>query len=208
MKYVKMLGLAAVAAAALMAFVGGSTASATVLCKNNTSTLACTEPYGTGTEITSHLVEKTKATLVTAFKTVECSKSTVNGKVENAGGSAATVGGKISALTFEECNCEVKVLKNGSLEIHSIASTDNGTATGNGSEVTVQCNGTLFGNVHCIYTTENTDLGTLVGGAPAKLEVKEAEIPRLKTDSLCSEKAKWTANYEVTTPNPLYVAAA
>ena len=35
MKYVKMLGLAAVAAMALMAFLGASSASATVLCKTH-----------------------------------------------------------------------------------------------------------------------------------------------------------------------------
>jgi len=210
MKYVKMLGLAAVAAAALMAFVGASTASATVLCKNGTTTTTCSEKYGATTTIESKLVTGTKAKLATAFKTVECGKSAVAGKSgdakEGEGSATETVKGAVTTLTFEECNCEVVVLKKGTLEVHSIAGTDNGTVTSNGAEVTVQCNETIFGKVHCIYVTENTDLGPLTGGNPAKLKA-EASIPRLKTDSLCSEKANWTAEYEVTAPKPLFISA-
>jgi hypothetical protein len=50
MKHLKMLGLAALAAAALTALIGAGTASATVLCKNNLNTTTCSEKYPAGTK--------------------------------------------------------------------------------------------------------------------------------------------------------------
>jgi hypothetical protein len=217
MKYVKMLGLAAVAAAALMAFVGASTASATVLCKNNSNTTTCSEKYGVGTEIHAVLDAGNVAKLTTSFKNIECTESTVAGKIENAGSSTTTVSGNITVtepepgktvpeLTFGGCNCTVAVLKAGSLEIHQIAGTDNGTLTSSNAEVTASCS-TIFGTVHCIYATNATDLGTLTGGNPATLDIESQNIPRLTTNALCDESANWDAKYEVTSPKPLFVAA-
>ena len=209
MKYVKMLGLAAVAAAALMAFVGASSASAAVLCKNNTTTGGCTEAYAKETVIESKLVAGKKAVLKTTFKNVECEESAVGGKTENAGGKGVAVEGKVTTLTFGKCNCEVKVLNEpgpyGSLAVNWVAASDNGTLTATGQEVTVTCS-TLFGNVHCIYKTNATHLGKLTGGNPAKLNAEEAPVEKLTTNVLCSEQALWTAEYEVTAPKPLYVA--
>ena len=221
MKYVKMLGLAAVAAAALMAIVGSSTASATVLCaaeptNGNPATKGTVCPtnfaYIAGTEIHAVLDPGTgPAKLTTAFKNIECEESTVSGSTENEGSAAETVKGKVATLTFGKCNCEVKVLeeggkqKAGTLEVHWIPDTFNGTLTSNGAEVTANCS-TIFGTVHCIYVTENTDLGTLTGGNPATMDIESANIPRLSTSGLCAETAKWDAKYEVTSPKPLYVA--
>ena len=215
MKYVKMLGLAAVAAAALMAFVGAGTASATIL--------TCTEPVNlkvqckTGTTI--HAVNEGTLVLTGGFKTIECKKGTVHGTVTEAGSATTTVKGTISALTFEECNCEVVVVKSGgggtnfgTLEIHtenngSVAN-NNGTLTGSESKVTVNCS-TIFGNVHCIYVTNATHLGTLtgssnLGGSTATLDVT-AEIPRENTNGLCAEEAIWHAKYSITEPDWLDV---
>jgi hypothetical protein len=202
MKYVKMLGLAAVAAAALMAFVGASTASATVL----------TSPAGTklpaGTVITSTL-EEPPAVLTGGFKNIECKKSSVGGKTTNEGGTSETVKGTIETLTFEECNCEVVVVSKGTLEIHNIAGTANGTLTSSGAKVTVNCS-TIFGNVHCIYTTNNTDLGTLtgsktLGGKTATMDIT-ATIPQEETNFLCAEESVWHAKYLVTSPDYLDVS--
>ena len=214
MKYAKMLGLAAVAAAALMAFVGASSASATVLCKTNpvaekTGTV-CPSSWAYGANTTIHAVLKagTKAKLVTSFKTIECSKSTVHGDTTNEGSATETVDGPITILTFEECNCEVvEVKKPGSLEIHWIENSHNGTLTSSGAEVTTICS-SVFGKVHCVYTTNETHLGVLDGGAPAIMTIKNAKIPvdAANSDKLCPEKSEWTAEYEVTEPNPLYVA--
>jgi hypothetical protein len=216
MKYVKMLGLAAVAAAALMAFVGASTASATVLCNveptegssNATKGTVCPSGHAMeGVAIHAVLDPGTGAAkLTTAFKNIECNKSTVEGTTGAEGDATHTVSGTISTLTFEECNCTVTVLKKGTLEVHWIADTFNGTLTSSGAEVTASCS-TIFGTVHCIYATNATDLGVATGGNPATMDIESADIPRLPTSGLCDESANWDAKYEVTSPKPLYVAA-
>lgn len=221
MKYVKMLGLAAIAAAALMAFVGASTASATVLCKTEgTGTPTGTtcppgQAYEGGTTIHAVLDPETgPAKLVTSFKTIECEESTVSVVTRNEGSATETVigdveepeegGKKVPKLTFGKCNCEVNVLKGGSLEIHWIEGSHNGTLTSSEGEVTITCS-TVFGNVHCIYKTNATDLGKLTGGPMATMDIEKSSIPRLTTNALCSEKAEWSAKYTVTSPEPLYV---
>jgi hypothetical protein len=211
MKYVKMLGLAAVAAAALMAFVGASTASATVLCKvqgegsgaSTGTTCPANQAYGAGTKIKASLVSGTKAKLKTEFKTIECEESSVEGETSSEGGAGESITGPEGKLSFGKCNCEVKVFKAGTLSTSWISGTHNGTLTSTGSETTTTCN-TIFGSVHCIYVTENDDLGTLTGGTMAKLDAN-ASIPRLPTNGLCSAEANWTAEYTVTAPEPLWV---
>ena len=203
MRYVKILGLAAITAAALMAVIGAGTASATVLCKNNLNTEKCSEIYPAGTKVEGKMIGK--GTLDTSFKSIECGKASGSGEITNAGSSTTTATGGNGIPTFSECNCEVKVLKTGTGEIHWIAGTDNGTLTSNGAEATVNCS-TIFGSVHCIYASSNSHAGTLTGGNPAKEKVV-LEIPRLPTSGFCAEEAKLTAEFEVTSPKPLYVAA-
>jgi hypothetical protein len=198
MKYVKMLGLAA-CAAALMAFVVAGTASATVLTGAGGSTL------GTGTAISSEAEGTT--TLHPPIGDISCTGSTVAGEVTNAGGASETVKGPISSLTFSGCNAEVVVLEPGSLEIHTkTASADNnGTLTSSGAKVTV-----TFVGFHCIFTTSSTDIGTVTGsattGGAATLDI-EATIPRTggRSGAFCGSTAAWTGSYKVTSPNPLNI---
>ena len=196
MKHLKMLGLAVMAAAALMAF-GAGTASADTLCSVNTSPCPAGSGYGVGTKITSNLVAGTKAVLKAGFATVECSKSTVNGEVTSASGTGA-VSGNITTLDFTECNCEVKTLKAGKLSV-TAAGSGNGTLVSTGSEVTVNC----FGS-DCIYG-EGT-IGTATGGNPAKIDAN-ASLKKLGGGFLCADPASWTASYEVTAPKPLFTTA-
>lgn len=209
MKHVKMLGLAAVAAMALLAFVGASSASATVLCKT-TPTLGspCASPYPAGTTIDATLEET--ATLETLEGTVldECTGSTIKGTTSNKGSSTETVSGNASELTWTGCTRETKTTVLGSLEIHNISGTHNGTLTGSGFSVTV--NG-IF-NTSCIYGTgTGLDLGTLnqstSGTTPATIKIN-AEVPRTVSNFLCPQKTRWTASYLVTEPVPLYVTAS
>jgi hypothetical protein len=188
MKYVKMLGLLAVAAAALMAFAG--TASATIL----------TSP--SGTTYTGEIKAEAGTTeLHGPFTTVSCKKSTVAGSVESHGAST-TAGGKISSLTFTECNFPVTVLKAGSLEIHTSgeSANGNGTLTSSGAEITIA---TSIAN--CIFTTSSTDVGTLTGGTPATLAINSAGIPRTGHSIFCGSKGTWTGSYTVSTPGTLLV---
>jgi len=205
MKYLKMLGLAVTAAVALMAFVGAGSASATELCSSNTNPCSGTM-YPAKTQIKSNLKAGTEAVLKAGFATVKCKASTVNGETSNTGSSTETVSGPITTLNFGECNCEVEVLKNGSLEIHG-SGTGNGTLTGKSSEVTINCSG-----VACIFGTASTGttIGTATGGNPATLAAN-AKLPWIAGDSsnsvctLGTGTGSWTASYEVTAPAPLFV---
>jgi len=213
MKHLKILGLAVVAAAALMAFVGASTASATVLCKEGKGEVCPAgqaygelpsekNPEGKGVTVEAKLVANTKAKLVTSFKTIECEESAVKGETSTE--EAEPLTGPEGSLSFGKCNCTVNVLKAGTLSTTWISGTNNGTLSSNKNETTVVCN-SIFGSVHCIYATEKTDVGKLTGGTTAVLKA-EATIPRLATDALCSEKSEWSAEYEVTAPKPLFVS--
>lgn len=195
MKIMKMLGLAAIAAAALMAFVGAGTASAgTVLCK--TTTLPCKEDYPAGTTIHAELATG-HATLKAGFANITCKKSTVQGKTE----TTTTPEGKISKLTFEECGeAKVVVLNPGRLQIHHTGG-HVGNLTVSETEVTVS-----VGGVSCTYGGTITSGLTVTGGSPASMIANEANIPKVAGGFLCANPAKWTAHYKVTTPNPLFIS--
>lgn len=197
MKHVKMLGLAVVVAAAFMAIVGAGTASATELCSGAT---ACETMYPVGTAI----VAKSTKTLVLESTTGtvldECKKGEVKGNTTTTGGASETVKGAITALTWIECSKPTETTTNGELEIHAITPTGNGTLTGSGSVVKVS---TILGV--CSYGTgAGTDLGTLEGGKPAKISIS-AIVKKISGNFACPEEARWTAGYEITSPNPLFV---
>jgi hypothetical protein len=204
MKYLKMLGLAAVAAAGLMAFVGAGSASAT--------TLTCTNPPGTKVVCPAGTTIESTATssllLKAGFAEITCTASTVKGKTSNAGSTTETVKGPIETLTFTSCGSStVDVIKNGSLEIHTDTEgvTDgNGTVTGTGSEVTVSAFGTS-----CVYgTPEPKDLGTLKGssntGGTATFTIS-ASLSKVSGGFLCANPAAWSGSYKVTNPDWLDV---
>jgi hypothetical protein len=193
MKFLKTLGLAAATAAVLTALIGSGTASATAL----------TSPEGTVLKTGSsiHAVNSGASTLTTEFKNIECKESTIQGKTTAESGT--TIPANVETLTFGSCNCEVKVLKGGTLSVQW-TSGSNGTVRSSGTEVTTSCS-TIFGTVHCVYATSSTALGTLTGGNPAKVDISSADVPRLTTSALCDESANWDATYEITSPKPLYV---
>ena len=193
MKYLKMLGLLAVAVAALMAFAG--TASATSV---------TTTTGGAAATPTIHAVSIGHAILHGSLGTVECN-STVEGKVESHG-SGVAASGKISTLHFTSCTgsntVTSPVSKTGSLAV-TWTSGHNGTLTSTGAEVIVTSHN-LGGT--CIYTTNGTTLGTVTGGATAKLDIS-ATISRTGGTAgiFCGSTGTWSGTYETT--EALYVAA-
>jgi hypothetical protein len=191
MKYVKMLGLLAVAASAMMAFAG--TASATVV-KSNGATYTGTI-HATAGETTLH----------GALGTVTCLQSTVHGTLnEHTGTGATTARGPISSLTFSECGTDhVTVKQAGTLEVHKTNTTGNGILTSTGAEVEIT---TTSPKPHltCIFTTNNTQIGEVVGGTTAKLNIA-ATIPRTGGSFFCGGSGQWTGSYTITTPHNLTV---
>jgi hypothetical protein len=207
MTHMKILGLTVVAVAAMMAIVGGSTASATVLCKNNLNTSTCSEKYAAGTVLSTSVKAGTSITLETTGGTVldKCSGSTLTSKIENAGSATTTASGKTSELTWSGCTVETKTIVNGSGETHWISGTDNGTLTTSSTEVTV--NTGFFGA--CVYGPGNgKDMGAVTGGAPAGLAIS-AIITLTKNESgLCPSETRLTGEYTVTSPSPLWFASS
>jgi hypothetical protein len=186
MKHIKILGLLAVAAAALMAFAGTASAS------------TVTSPAGTA--YTGTIAASAGTTeLVGSFTTVKCTSSTVEGKVTSHGASV-TAEGPVEKLTFSGCNFEVTVKTGGTLIAHASGS-GNATLTSTGAKVTVH---TSVGE--CGFVTNATDLGTLKGGTPASLEIASAAIPRTEGNFLCGSSAKWSGKYTVGTPGTLLVS--
>jgi hypothetical protein len=212
MKYVKMLSLAAVAAMALMAFVGASSASATVFCKAKPSeppattgtTCPASQAYPAGT--TTHEVSESPVHLTTEFQNIECKHSIIEVEIQNEGSATETPSGPVKKLTFEECNCSVTVLQGGTQEFHWEADSFNAKITSTGGQVTVLCS-TIFGNEHCIYYTENTEVGKATGGAEAKVDIEGNEVLRTPTSALCAAEGNWHGTYKVESPKPLYFAA-
>jgi hypothetical protein len=194
MKYFKMIGFAAV----VTAFVGAGIASATKLYSNDA-------PLSKGTTINAVLKAGTEAVVKTGFFNMACGESTAHGVTSTTGGASEAVKGNISTLNFGECTGDTVItLSNGSLEVHHIAGTTNGTLTGSGTEATM-----IFHNVggaHCIYKTEATDLGILTGNTSGRATIHvEAALTRVPTSFLCASSAILTATYEVTTPSPFWV---
>lgn len=191
MKYVKILGLLAVAAAALMAFAGIASA-----------TTVTTTTGGAAATPTIHAVSEGHVKLENSIAKIECG-STVEGAVEEHG-STATAAGNITALTWTGCtnfwHVTTETGKNGRLEVHW-TSGHNGLLTSNGARVDT----TRLG-VTCVYETKNTSIGTVTGGNPATLHI-EANIPidEVASSGLCGKStAKWEGSYQTT--SALYVA--
>lgn len=182
MKYVKILGLAAVAAAALMAFVGAGTASASVLCSTTASPCPAGQKWPVGTRLEFTLASGTSLVWVNGGTTLEtCKEATLKSDITNAGSSTSTVASENNALQFNQCTFANGFTKLGGLEIHNIGGTSNGTVTASG-EVGWTFNNPLFGT--CVYGWKTGGIvGTITEGKPATLDLN-TEIVRLSGSSI------------------------
>jgi len=205
MKFLKILGLVAVAAAGLAALLGANSASATVLCKNNLNTEHCSERYPVGTVGVASLTGSGVMETVSGTVINTCTGSTAKETLQNEGSATTTVAGKVaaSALSWSGCTTPVVVLAGGEAELHWIAGTDNGTITAKGFEVT-----TTLSGVSCTYGLGSTmkDWGVVVGGAPGNLEVNSI-VSKVAGNFLCPAEARLTGKYVNTEPKAGYVAA-
>lgn len=198
MKYLKTLGLAMIAAAAMTAFAGAGTASAATELFSGNSTLS------EGQAITSSLAAGNSAILANTSESIvnTCTTSSVNGKTTNTTG--ATVNGNIESLTFTNCTNVVHTKSNGSLSIENIGG-GNGTVRSSGSLVGI----TVFG-VECLYGTGlGTHLGTMNGTTDitkhASLTINAVINEQEPKKLSCPDTTKWTASYVATSPTGLNV---
>jgi len=207
MKYLKVLGLATVSAMVLAAILGAGTASATKLCSTTVDPCPAGQHWPSGTELDFSLLGSSLETTTEGEAFSTCTKSTIKGKTTTTGSSTETVKGNITSLTWEGCSFTTTTNKLGSLEVHKIAGTSNGTLTvGTISEETI--NTVFFGS--CVYgITPGASIGDLTegigqtattGGNPAILHVNTVTHKLSGSNFACPETVKWTATYQLTSP--------
>lgn len=198
-----------------MLWGGSGSASATVLCKQQTAPCGG-QNYANGIEIAAFLKTGTKAVFKTViWQTVECGTGVIRGKIAAAGGATSTVTVNIERLEFESCTCasgtrtaSVNAITFGTLELHSIAGSWNGTVTGSGQNLTFGCE--FLTSCQFGTTAAAKDLGTLFAGEPGSL-VLAGSVPRIAGDgtvAACGETMEWNAQFEVTQPNKFWVTAS
>jgi hypothetical protein len=203
MKYLKMLGLVAVAAMALTAFSVG-TASATTLDGNGAVLKA-----GSTIETSLAAGKSAKFTNTEETLTLEtCTAGTMTGTISNETGTTVTGSVAASGLTWgtgaTPCTNTIDTVEGGTLHIEHTTG-NNGVVTGTGFKWTtfVASLGTT-----CSYGFgTGTTLGTLVGGKPATLAINTAVKGAAGNSFLCPASAKWVGEYTVTNPAELLVTA-
>jgi len=201
MKYIKMMGLAVVAAMAVMAMAGAGTASANgTACTTNTS--PCTSLLANGTKLSAQLKSGTHATLTSSLGNVTCKKSTVGGVINN----ASTAHGEITSLTFTECTlgstaCTVKATAP-PYTVTGVASNQTLTITqktgGNVPGALVECGSFI----NCTFSNSDITLG-FTGGTPAFIKAEAVSLNR--SGGFCPSTSTWHAEYEVTSPKTLFL---
>ena len=201
MRYVKILGLAAIAAGALMAFVGAGTASADVLCTTNT-----TNECASGWRVT-HIVASQVGTGVlktTGGTTLDtCSGASVESE-DTEGSETHEPGGAITSLTWSGCSATTTTINNGKLTIRTketAGGVHDNTVVADNTRVTIQ----LFG-ITCVYGSgEEKSLGDLTVGQDPILHINVA-IPKIEGGGLCPASGQWEATFTVTNHNAIWLS--
>lgn len=206
MRYIKMLGLAAVAALAVMAVVGAASASATTVC---TSPEPCPTAHSAGGKMYEPndviVGTSTNATLTSSLGNVTCKHSETALKLTTTGSTGVAVQGDVISLTFTECTLDpagsecVVTVQN----LPYAAEATVGTAPNGTLKVTSGGSGNPGANVECAgvinCTFSNTVFNLPVdGGNPAK--VTASKVGLLRSGGLCPNEATWDATYSSTTP--------
>jgi len=207
MKYLKMLGLAAVAAAALMAFAGAGTASAKegVLC--STTSNPCNSKWAIGTVLDFSLKSGTSAQLTNAatgesLDTCTGTGTTVKGDLTANPDATGTATGEITSLEWKTCTFPTTTIERGKLKVERIAGTSNGTVYAD-AEIRVTINTVFFGS--CVYGVKaGADIGTITEGIGTGALFKANKVAAVRLtggEAVCPENANWTAEYVLTEPS-------
>ncbi len=207
MKYVKSLSLAAVAAAALMALVGPSSALATgstALCKANETPCATGNLYPSGTVIKGVTAAGGKALLTTkASGTLQCDSSF---EAHTTATTANPLPVDITALTWTNCDLGSPCTVTSVNLPYSADLTDTSpppadlTITGNPG-ATIVCGAII----NCTYTASSPVLK--VTGGEAGVAKAVAEKVALTGVGKACPNSTWDATYFLTSPNPVWVSS-
>ena len=192
MKYLRLLGLAMVGAIVAVAFVGASSASATVLCKENKSPCGSAWP-----EETTIVAESSKAVLSGSLS-VTCTSRVVVLAEKN---DASEILGSITELTWANCTGCTKVTTTQlpTVTLQPIGS-GNGTLLTT-SQTTVSLEGCPLG-AHCTAKVNDASLA-FSGGAIGTAEATASGVPVTLSGFGCGTSGKWDALYVVKSVNGL-----
>jgi hypothetical protein len=200
-----MLGLGAVAAVALIAFIGAGSASATVLC--STISTPCNSKWAKSTQLEYIVKPETTARWITGVSVNECKSGTMKATMANEGGAGVAVKLTMSASDFSwnECTFNQATLEGGELEINSITGSNNGSITMKGFAFRTE---TLqYGN--CTYTAgTGTKLGTLTASGTGQSIIDiEVVLTKKEGSPTCPTTMEWIEEWIQTAPKgkALYV---
>jgi len=200
MKHLRKLGVGCLLAVATLAMAGTASASAeqSTFCKVNETPCSSTNHYPTGTEFT--LTAKAPLKWVgylfgVEYMTTECGEGKYVGKTTTTGGSAQAVEVTFTSGVVGFCNrSPIITLQAPKMKFEWTSGTMSASVTTKGFSY-------QFGQ--CRYLGEEVKEGTtLTGGSPATLTFKEAPM---KAEG-CGNTAKFSGEFEVLAPKPLYVA--
>ncbi len=191
MKNRKSLTLAALTTAALLAFLGAGTASATTLQSGGKNLPAGTELITTLKAGTSSVFKDTSGATIET-----CTGSENRTKTTNESGT--TVNGTVISQTTTACSHTADVIKPGELKIEW-TSGNNGKIYGLNNEYTYKS--TIFGISCTVKTSTSTAVGTFTGTTSGNATM---DINGVLSAGVCGD-AVWTATYTVTSPSPLAV---
>lgn len=194
MKNLKILGLAVLAAAALAAFLGAGSASATVLCKTAANPCPEGERWGTGTVLDA------TSTHMTFYEANTCVASTLSAKTTSNGGSGVVVPLAIEKLSFSTCTVNTLVTTLGEMQIEWISGTHDGTIKIRLTKGTVLLASGLCGwNIG--FGGAWVDVGRIYGGSPATIKF---EAPLIGTCPF----TYILGTYTIPAPEPLYIESS
>jgi hypothetical protein len=197
MKYAKTLGLATIAAAALMAFMGaGAASAASVLC--STQTAPCSSKWAEGTNLT--FSQSTSILLKETGSQGETLDTCKNSSIESLMSNGTSTSNAIGAFFWNwfACTWTTTTITSADLEISS-AFAHNGLVKAR-FEPKVTISIPFFGS--CVYgVASGTTLGTITEGKPATFDFNAVAQKWSGSSITCPETANWSGSYTQTTPS-------
>jgi hypothetical protein len=215
MKYLKILGLVAIAAVPLNALLGTGTAFA-----GSDTCTALTSPCPSGNEYTgsvnSTLKTGTSAVITNSVDTITCTSSSINGENTVATNASGNSTGKITSVTFSGCqdqNREGCTLTAEHLPWHSedTATEVSGKVNGNGVN-TISSGGTggpqakavCGGFLSCTFGVESATVSVIGSSTAPSFKTTGLALTRI-SGFLCPSTANWDAEYTITKPTSMFV---
>jgi hypothetical protein len=211
-KRIRMVGVVVGVVALFAALTAAGSASAATLCKVRAVSCPPAERYPAETAIKAQLRPKVVAEFRTNIANISCTSSKIEGKTTAASGSPLPL--QISEVSFGGCNGEglgsctfttEHLPFAGSISASSTLGNGTFTLSGGGSGAPyfhMACGG----GVQCIFASPALS-AAVVGGNPANLTINQS-LERIQNPGYtCPSTVSLMAEWEVTTPKPLFVSS-